>query len=474
MDNIILNGQVLEMSTSENNDLRVKFLICPLDVVNANNTGIKEEDITDGEKVGLKGKAVVTKVVKRGKDDYDFDGHNMSVITNVDKDGNTKKEYIFDTNAVGYHENVYIEDVEIDDVVQKCIVADAIIWERYPKVIEVIKKLGTGLRTSWEIFYKDCYFENGKKWIKDLTWWGNCMLGRNIAPAYKIAGAIEISEEDTQEIDFANATMQDLSVGGNSINLNNSNKGGMRMGEKIENSSLTVEDLRSKILSAIYATEGDGRYYYGAFVYPYEYAAYAKLHSQDSKVEDYVKFTFTVNSDDTVSITSQEDVKMVFVPKVDYDAAITEIASKDEEIIKLGGVIKTHEATIAEKDTMISELQPFKEQMEEAQRQVKEAEIAQKREDLKQKALKSNYITEEEIETSQEVKDAIENLDEKSLNSIIGKRVVEYASKVADKKADGEGTIETSESHKKNVKIETNLNNYTYVNDNPIFKFISK
>lgn len=485
MDNIIFNGQVLEMSTSENNDLRVKFLICPLDIVNANNTGIKEEDISDSEKIGLKGKAVVTKVVRRGKDDYDFDGHNMSIVTKVDKDGNVKKEYNFDTTAVGYHEDVYIEEIEINGLKQKCIVADAIIWERYPKVIEVIKKLGTSLRTSWEIFYKDCYYENGKKWIKNLNWWGNCMLGRNVIPAYKISGALEISEEDTQEIDFANATMEDLSISldNSNIDLNNSNKGGMKMAEKIENSSLTDEDLRSRIISAIYATEGDGRYYYGALVYPYDYVAYAKLQSQNSKREDYVKFTFTVNSDDTVSITSQEDVSMVFVPKTEYDAAISEVESKitekeaeistkNEEIIRLGGVIKTHEATIAEKESEISELKPFKEQIEQAQEEAKEAEIAQKKKELKEKALKSKYITEEEIETSEEIKEAIENLDEKSLNSIIGQRVIEYASKITSEGEDPE--VETSESHKKNIKVETNLNNYTYKEDNPIFKFISR
>lgn len=497
-DSIILNGQILEISTDNNDDLKVKFLICPLDVVNSNGTGIKESDITDDEKIGLKDKAVVTKVVKDSKGNYDFSGHNMKVKQTVDKDGNVKKEYEFDTTAVGFHKDVYVEEMEIDGVNRNCIVAETIIWKRYPKVIEVIERLGINLRTSWETLFGSYYYdENGGKWIKDLKWLGNCMLGSNVKPAYKNSGALEIAEEDNQDMELSIATQEDLvnNLDDNKSNLNYINKGGNEMGnekkEGLELSSISTEDLRNKIRSAIYATEGNGRYFYGILIYPYEFLAYAKIESQGSSVEDYVKFTYIVNSDDTISITAQEDVKMVFVPKTEYETEIanlkseitakdTEIASKVDEVVKLGEVIKTNETAIAEKESIIESLTPFKEQVEKAEAEAKEAEIAQAKEDLKEKALKSEYVTEKDIETSEDLKNAIESLDEKAVNAFIGQRVVEYASQKASEqesqKANKEAEVEvsTDKKNQKEIKIDVGKNDYKYNSDSAIFKFINK
>jgi len=488
MDNLILNGQVLEMSTDKNDDLKIKFLICPLDEVNHNNVGIKESDITEEEKFGIKDKAVVTKVIKDNNGDYNFSGHNLKIKNVVDKNGNITKEYEFDTNAVGFHKEVWIEKIEIDGENKKCIVAEAIIWKRYPRVIEVIERLGTKLRTSWEILYDECYYEGKNKWIKGLKWLGNCMLGTNVRPAYPIAGALEISEEENQEYELSIATYQDLS-GDIAINDLNIRKGGEEMvdenknkNKNIETSSISDEDLRSKVVRAIYALEREEKYFYGILIYPYDFIAYAKLGGKDSKVEDYVKFTFVVNSDDTVAITSQENVKMIFVPKAQQEAEIAELnkkisekeaelSSKMEEIVKLGEVIKNNETALAEKDKEISNLIPYKEKVEKAEAEAREAELAQAREVLKQKALSSKYVTEEEIETSEELKRAIQELDEKAINSYIGQKVVEYASQKLNEKEENE--IEISKV-KKQVKVDINLNQYDYQKGNPIFDFLKK
>lgn len=485
MNELILNGSLLEISSNNtDDDIHAKFLICPLDELNSNGTGIKEEDIADYEKYGLKDKAIVTKVVKNAKGELDFSGHNMKVTTKVDGEGNPYKEYNFDTSAVGFHSDVYIEELEIGGEVKKCIVAEAVIWSRYNKVIEVIKRLGTNLKTSWEVGYSECYYDKkGGKWIKGLKWLGNCLLGSNVKAAYGVAGMLEFAEEN-EEMQLMLAATEDLVNLGEIPNINNKLKeGGTLMSEnnKPEIASLSMEDIRNKVARAIYATEGDGRYYYGVIIYPLEFVAYAKMEGKDSKTEDYAKFSYVVNSDETISVTSQEDVKMVFVPKESYETEVSElkqkvsekeveISTKLDEIIKLGDTIKEKDEAIASKDTEIAELQPFKDKVEAAEAEAKKVEIEAAQMALKDKLISSKYYTKEEVEASEDLMKAIEELNEKAVKEALGAKVLEYASKenTTDNVGGTDGeNIETSEANvgtsEKDATVSFGLNtNYGY------------
>ncbi|MGL5646838.1 MAG: hypothetical protein ACRDDY_03220, partial [Clostridium sp.] len=416
---IKINGTLMEMSSNEGGDLVGKFLVCPLDEGNDNKVGLRKEDLSEVELLGLKNKALVTKVVTNKDGELDFSGHNRKIKTVV-KDGVVCNEVEFDTSGVGFHSNVYIEELTLPNgLIKECIVAEAIIWNRYEKVCSVIERLGTSLKTSWEIAYGECYFENGIKWLKNISWLGNCLLGSNVRPAYKDAGMLEVAEEDGLSLEVAFA--EDI------LNIENENGGKEMDNEKnLEIAQLSMSDLESRIRRAIYATEGDGRWYYGILIYPLDNVAYAKLEKcGDSKTEDYTKFTYSVNSDDTVSITAQQDVKMVFVP---VETIETEIANKDQEIaevkadlakketevsegadkiIKLGETIAEKDSVIAEKEAVIAELEPFKAQVEEMNKVKEQAELAEKKEALKIRALAS--FTEEEIELSEDLKGAIEN-----------------------------------------------------------------
>jgi hypothetical protein len=500
-----INGNLISVAEQSSDPSRkiAKFLLCPLDEANANGKGIKESDLTAEELNTLVGQPLVTKVIFNEKTkQYDFSGHLRKQVYKIDDNGNVIKFSDFtSTNPIGYHTEVNIEDVQFGDVSKRCLVASVTLWTRYYRAMEVIDRLGENLHTSWELSYENSYSENGVEWLKGILFLANCCLGTDITPAYRDAGLLEVAEE--QEDELAMAMLEDI----NNINqnesiqsdndsvenkLNEQDKGGIvdmaEIKNKTEMSSLNTADLRSKVTSAIYATEGNNRYYYGVIVYPYDFVAYAQLDSQDSVSDDYTKFTFVVNSDDTISLTSQEDVKMVFVSKVQNEEQIAELqkqldeanvslsekevelSTKIDEIVKLGETIQSQKDTIAEKEDVIAQLEPIRQQMEQAEAEKKEAEIAEKKENLRQMALTSKYFTEAEIEASEDMKKAIEELDEKQIKCLIAEKVVEVASKVEVEKK------EVSETSEKEIEVSTDLNaeqQYDYsVTGNPLMDIL--
>lgn len=507
-----IDGSLISIAEEESDPSRkvAKFLLCPLDEANANLKGIKESDLSEDEMKTLIGQPLVTKVIfDENTKQYNFSGHLMQKKWKYDQSGNLVKFSDFtSTNPIGYHTSISIEDIEFGDVTKRCLVAEVVLWTRYYRAMEVIERLGTDLHTSWEVSYGGKYIEDGIEWLTDILFLANCVLGSNINPAYSDAGLLECAEENNnQEDELGQALIDDIKEIRESENndqvleqdnteisiqsdensvddkLNENIEGGHKImanekKENIETSALNTDDLRSKVVSAVYATESMNRYYYGVIVYPYDYVAYAKLSNQDSVSDDFTKFTFVINSDDSISLTSQEDVKMTFTPKMQSETEVaelqaqidavnvtlsekeTELSTKIDEIVKLGETITSQQETIAEKDKAIAELEPIRLQMEQAEAEKKEAEIAEQKENLKKMALSSKYFTEEEIETSEELKKAIEEIDEKQIKCLIAERVVEQASKIET--PEQKETI-VSETKEKEIEVSTDLStNYEY------------
>lgn len=455
-----INGSLIEVSESNNEDYTkkyAKFLLCPLDEGNENGKGIKSEDLSEAELKTLTGQPLVTKVIYNEQTkQYDFGGHEMKTSYKIDDYGRVIKFNDFtSTNPIGYHTEVSIEDVEIDGIVKKCIVATVCLWTRYYHAMEVIKRLGNKLRTSWEVSYESTYEEGGVTWLKGILFLANCTLGTNVIPAYSDAGLLEVASKDNIMDEFEQAFIEDLKninedfnaeiSAKNNINNNTENEGGHKnMADEnknnVELSALTSRDLRDKVRSAIYSTEGNGRWYYDILIYPYDYTAYAKIEGKDFCDEDFCKFTYVVNSDNTISLTNQEDVKMVFIPKDENNTDVaelqtslsqkeTELSNKLNDIVKLGETIKGLETSLSEKETIISELSPIKERYEQEQIEKAELEKQSKIEVLKTEALSSQYVTEEDFETSEVLKTALSELDEKVIKTFIADRVIEQASK---------------------------------------------
>jgi len=515
-NNLVLNGELLELSSKDNGDLVGKFLICPLDESNLNGVGLRESDLSQDELLGLATRPVQCKVIdKNGK--LDFGSHEAKVTYVKDENGNLVKKYVFDTQSVGYHTEVSIENIEIDGVTKRCIVAVACIWARYENVISVINRLGISLHTSWEIAYSEYYMDEGVKWIKGLNWLSNCLLGSNISPAYGVAGLLEVAEED-QEIQISNALVEDNDAikkieqfnpintsnqtDKNSVDnkLNNedaqSNEGGnkkmvnTKKSKQIENSSLTIGDVYKAIYDALWDSEYDPD---TVIIHPVEQEIL--IHEYDDLEENYIQIPYIMNEDGTVVLGDGTCVAMVFMPQATYnmqccestlakekatkelDEANATCKKKDEEmselqnklkekeielsskissIVDLGKNISEKESVIAEKDELLqakelelSELKPFKEELDKINAEKEALEIAEKKETFKNEYLSTKLISEKDLELS-EVKEAIETMDNSKMEIFIAQKVIAKA------KA-GKSQIEVSELNKE-PKVEVNLN----------------
>ena len=505
-----INGTLISVAEQESDPSRkvAKFLLCPLDEANVNGKGIKESDLSEEEMNTLMGQPLVTKVIFDEKTkEYNFSGHLMTKKWKYDKDGNLVKFSDFtSTSPIGYHTSVSIEDIEFGDITKRCLVAEVILWTRYYRAMEVIERLGTELHTSWELSYSETYKEDGTDWLKGILFLANCVLGSNVNPAYKNAGLLECAEEvliEEQENEFTEAFINDLNEISqserqenieisiqsdensveNKLNQNIEEKGGIvDMAEnknKTEVSSVTSNDLYSKLRVAINSIDSN-RWICISRVYPYEFRAIGYDWNAECE-DDYIEFSYTVDSNEVVSIVSETPTKMVFVPKTQNDEILaelqsqldnantslsdkeTELSAKVDEIVKLGESLNSQKDIISEKEAIISELDPLKLQMEQAEAEKKEAEIAEQKENLKKMALSSKYFTEEEIETCEALKEAIEKLDDKQIKCLIAERVVEQASKIETPIKE----VEISEFEKKTISeiemsTDINTNNYEY------------
>lgn len=507
-NNLILNGELLALSSNDEGDLIAKFLICPLDELNLNGVGLRESDLSEDELLGLATRPVQCKVIDKNGT-LDFGSHEAKITYVKDENGNLVKKYVFNTQSVGYHTDVSIEDIDINGITKRCIVAVACIWSRYENVISVVNRLAESLHTSWEIAYSEYYMDNGGKWIKGLKWLGNCLLGSNVSPAYGDAGLLEVAEED-QEVQLSNAIIEDNNKLNNNENLQE-NEGGLQMseqnkGNKIDLSSLTTRDISSKVRDAIWESDIYGWSYDVMFIYPLENRVL--IYKYDTLDEDVVEVNYSIDENTgVVTLGEGREAKLTVMPKATMDTQMaeltlakekatkelasvkadiktkenevselenklkekeTELSAKISSIVDLGKNISEKETVIAEKEellqakeTEIAELLPFKAQVEEINAEKTALEIAEKKEAFKNEYLSTKLISEKDLEIA-EVKEAIETMDNSRMEIFIAQKVIANA-----KAGKPQSEIEISEI--KEPKVEVNLSSAN--NDNKEFNF---
>jgi len=467
---------MIELS-SYRNYKEATFLISVIGEPNRNNVVIEKE--TAELYMGTLKDMPCVAYLKSTEDD--LGGHEYKYKINQ----NGEKEYYFATNAIGTYIDVWIEEREIDgfDDKKEVILAKSKIWStRFPKYMKVVDDLFEEgkLSSSWEIDVIESEITGANKVLKEWEFIGNCLLGSNVTPAVPQAGILEVASISDDEMLLAEALAEDVFQNkqdkveasfNNEVEINKedniNNQGGEDMSEIVKNkgkemSSVTINDLYQKVSDSINFSDKDN-YWYIARVYPYEFRAVAYTWWRESE-DDYVEFTFSTSSDETVQITGRKDVKMAFVPTETIDTQLaekdtqiaeitekltekdTELSTKLDEVIKLG-------AEIQAKDTTIAELTPYKEKVETSEAEKKEAEIAQKKEELKAYATKGGFITDEEIETSEEIKTAISELNVTFIKGMIADRVVASL----DKETKSE--IEASSVETQNTKVDLNANN---------------
>ena len=122
--------------------------------------------------------------------------------------------------------------------------------------------------------------------------------------------------------------------------------------------------------------------------------------------------------------TKEEEISSL---KAELEKVKAELSTKDTEIIKLGETINSQKETIAERDNLISELEPVKAEMERLKAEKEARELAEKQEAMKSYVISTKYFTSEEIEANEEMKNAIAELNEAKVNSLIAKKVIAEA-----------------------------------------------
>ena len=482
MDNIVFYSDQVYLSENSNPDSYIaKFIICDFGR-NKNGVALDRNTIENWMST-LKNKPLVGKIKMRYNGEYDFTGHNVREVEKVDENGNKYREVEFDTEAFGTFFDVAIETINDKEY----IVASCEIWKRFTQACEIIvSRIQEGsLSTSWEISVEKSTqgIVDGlmTKIIQAGRFIGHCLLGKNVSPAYDSSGLLEIASTN-YDIEFAEALSQDILSQGldkeNEAKEENNLQSNIETQvaeenveetvvetpvadttesstetEVIENkdetevSQLTEYDLRKKIREACRAKLD--KWCWISFHFPVEKEVWLEVDGRESEL-DFVRMTYTVEND-TITVSDPEEVKLT-VSIADVNTKIAEleaeVSTKDDAIIKSG-------EEIARLKTEISELSPFKEKFEKAEQERIENELKEKKETIISSITKSGLITREEIETSEELKGYVENLDEKSLKAVLADRYIASLS---------ENNTEVSET-KTEVETETASTNLDGLED---------
>ncbi|MFF2834256.1 hypothetical protein ACFVSK_21025 [Cellulosimicrobium cellulans] len=416
----------------------VKFVICDFDP-NKNDVSLNRDTIESWIS-SLVGQPVVGKVETSSTGVADFTSHNAKTVEKVDSTGKKYKTIEFDTSAFGTFNDVAIET--IDD--KEYIVANAHIWKRYDQAYEVLKARADSIKTSWEIRVSESHMEtiNGRavKFIDKGEFFGHALLGSSVTPAYDSSGVVQVASANEIDFELAEALCSD-------IEKHEQEKEGEVLPKKVtEVSALSARDLHQKVKEALNPKGYSSNPYYSVWeVYPEEHKILAYDIDRNSN-DDYMVFTYSV-ADNTVTIGEGTEAKLSQLladkePAVSLSKQVDELSEKLDQ--KNNDLIAASEQIVT-LESSIKELEPFKAEFEAAEQERLENELAEKRNNLKEIATKSGYISEEELETS-EIKELIDNADEKGIKLLIAERVVSQSeTKKKDVSQQGRKMINTDD-----------------------------
>lgn len=372
----------------------------------------------------------------------------------------------FKTQSIGTHTSVEIknDNVLVDGSIKElpCLFASYRIWKRYPNYVAAIKRLFNNgiLYGSWEINTYQYLYDNGIRKITDYEFIANCLLGETSYPSYGTsANAISMAQINDNQLMIAEALSQDL-LDENNINDNDEEEN--LLAKKNESSpaveniiasaspeaqnsdtanttstaedkqnetpttdsaQLTVWDLKTRVGEA--CRKKLGKWCWASFMFPNEKEVWCEYDGAESEL-DYVKFTYEVAEDDTITVSEPEYVKLT-VSIAEVNTKISELEKEIQTVkaeldIKNDAITKASE-TIQNLNTQISELAPYKEQVEVAERKKIEEQITAEKEALKQKLLKGNLFSKEDI-AEKKIQDLIEARDVSAINSLIADKFV--------------------------------------------------
>ena len=462
-ESVILESSIIEVSelVSHPDYLQAKFVISDF---NTNKNGVKLNRETIEEWMStLIGSPLLGKITKTFNKKEDFSSHEMKIVSYQGEDGKTHEKAVFDTSAFGVFTDISIEDIDGSEY----IVATARVWKRFENACKIIQERAKNLKSSWEIAMEKytTAVEDGLliKIIDMGRFIGHCCLGASIPPAYDSTAVLEVASEETDELNIA--LMEDLENLNISSNIETNDKeveANMNENEVVETnvaeqtdvdvveqsevvedveptadenvvaenqdetvvenvddanaevSALTDNDLRRKVEEAFdKLTDATGHRYCGwcFMLFPADNMAWFRECGRSIETE-LIEVKYTVENDNVV-ITENNKVVLTVSPREINKV----IAQKDNAIIEMSAQIQSLNETIAN-------LQVYKDRIDEIEKAEKEAKFEQDKKDLCNYAISSGYITQEEIDTSEEIKGYIEKLDKASIQSLISDRVV--------------------------------------------------
>ena len=402
---------------------------------------------------------------------------------------------VFDTVSIGTHIKTWIENdnVTINDGSIKelpCLFATYRLWKRYPNMIAAAKRLyGEGkLYNSWEINTYQYLYDNGIRKITNYEFLADTLLGYEYAyPSYGTsANAVNMAQMNENQLMIAEALSQDLIKENNKevksemakqnnavvaenvtktptntdspATIDNTNQSfqtttsenvGTESPSIKTTAQLTEWDLRDKIREACRTKLG--KWCYVSYHFPVEKEVWCEYDGAESEL-DFVKFTYTVTND-VVFVSEPTYVKLT-VSIAEINTKISELNKEVETVkaeldLKNEAITKASE-TIQNLNTQISELTPYKEQVEVAEKKKIEEKIAAEKESLRQKLLKGNLFTEAEI-ADKKISDLIEARDVSAINSLIADKFVASF----DVKANAQDSVNTASTETTDVETVT-------------------
>lgn len=457
MSNYEMSSNVIELSEHKTY-IELTRRLCYYDYPNLNGVQLNS-DTAEEKAQSLLMQPVVAKY-KRIRNKDDLGGHECS----VDNKGNVT----FGTVPIGVNVAVEIKNdtvnINNNTVETPCLFATSRIWTRNKNVCSAIKRLFAEgkLHSSWEILTENAEYVNNVKILKDYVFEADALLGSTSNPAYgECATTLCVASAEDPEILLSEAIANDFNIDNSETKedktlkikenesvvtsenenadvvtdevvetsqetenvettetnnetetVNTSSEEETQEvvdnSETVDISALTVSDLRCKIEKAC---RDKIRYCWVAFMFPTENYVLVEFDERESELE-YMKFAYTVNGED-VTVGEPEKVKLV-VSVADINS---EISKKNDAIIKANEEIT---ALKSEVETLTK----YKEMFEQAEAEKAADELAKKKKCLSEYAVRSGYISSDEIESSEEIKKLIEAVDENGIKAIIVDRLM--------------------------------------------------
>ena len=406
MSNYEMSSNVIELSEHKTY-IELTRRLCYYDYPNLNGVQLNS-DTAEEKAQSLLMQPVVAKY-KRIRNKDDLGGHECS----VDNNGNVT----FGTVPIGVNVAVEIKNdtvnINNNTVETPCLFATSRIWTRNKNVCSAIKRLFAEgkLHSSWEILTENAEYVNNVKILKDYVFEADALLGSTSNPAYgECATTLCVASAEDPEILLSEAIANDFNIDNSETKEDETLK--IKENESVvtsenENADVVTDEVveTSQETKNVETTETTKT------VSETEEAKAEKI--EDTTADENTEKSEESNSDNTD--TSNEEVVS------DTDTIIANL--KQEIVEKNDAIIKANDE-IANLKAVNESLMQYKEMYEKVEAEKAADELAKKKKCLSEYAVKSGYISSEEIESSEEIKKLIETVDENGIKAIIVDRLM--------------------------------------------------